>query len=73
MTTPPPVVVVGRKDAYVPKLYFGGFMEANSKLNEAAAQLDALARNVDKRVVSPAYLGTTLRVIAQTIRENGGS
>lgn len=48
-------------------------MEANTKLNEAASQLDALARNVDQKKVTPAYLGTTLRSIAQTIRENGGS
>jgi len=42
-------------------------------LNEAASQLDALARNVDQKKVSPDYLGTTLREIAKKIRENGGS
>jgi len=48
-------------------------MEANVELNKAAAQLDALARNVDQGKVSLTYLGTTLREIAKTIRENGGS
>ena len=42
-------------------------------LNEAAAQLDAIARNVDQKKVSPDFLGTTLREIAKKIRENGGS
>lgn len=42
-------------------------------LNSVAAQLDALARNVDEKKVLPDYLGTTLRQIAKTIRENGGS
>lgn len=48
-------------------------MEANGELNKAAAQLDSLARNVDQGKVSLTYLGTTLREIAKTIRENGGS
>lgn len=42
-------------------------------LNKAAAQLDALARNVDEKKVLPDFLGTTLRQIAKDIRENGGS
>jgi hypothetical protein len=45
----------------------------NVELNKAAAQLDALARNVDQKKVVPDFLGTTLRQIAKTIRENGGS
>lgn len=48
-------------------------MEQNSKLNQAAAQLDSIARNVDQGKVSLSYLGTTLREIAKTIRENGGA
>lgn len=42
-------------------------------LNEVAAQLDALARNVDEKKVVPGFLGTTLRQIATKVRENGGS
>lgn len=45
----------------------------NEELNKAAAQLDALARNVDEKKVIPGFLGTTLRQIAKTVRENGGS
>ena len=48
-------------------------MEQNAKLNQAAAQLDSLARGVDTGKVSLTYLGTTLREIAKTIRENGGA
>lgn len=48
-------------------------MEANVELNKAAAQLDALARNIDQKKVVPQYASTTLREIAKTIRANGGS
>jgi hypothetical protein len=48
-------------------------MEQNSELNKAAAQLDALARNIDHKKVVPQYTSTTLREIAKAIRENGGS
>ena len=48
-------------------------MDPNTELNKAAAQLDALARNIDQKKVVPAFTSTTLREIAKTIRENGGS
>ena len=57
----------------MPKRFTEKKMDPNTELNKAAAQLDALARNIDQKKVVPAFTSTTLREIAKTIRENGGS
>lgn len=48
-------------------------MDANRALNDAAAKLDALARNLKSGMLTPEAAAAQIQSVALTIRENGGS